>query len=146
MSEISRRPAAPIERALELAEPDALIFPFVIAPVRELLARHPRHRAAHAALLSDVLDVLAGSLPPARVTGGDSAPLVEALCDGERRVLGYLPSNLSAHDIGGQLYLSTNTVKTHMRHIYAKLGVHRRPEAVERAHTLGLLGRPLTRR
>jgi Bacterial regulatory proteins, luxR family len=41
------------------------------------------------------------------------------------RVLRYLPSNLSAPEIGRELYLSFHTVKTHMRSIYAKLGVHR---------------------
>jgi LuxR family transcriptional regulator, maltose regulon positive regulatory protein len=37
------------------------------------------------------------------------------------------------------MYLSVNTVKTHMRHLYDKLGAHRRHEAVEQARTLGLL-------
>src|SRR5207247_7598983 len=52
---------ASIERALERAEPDGIILPFVTTPVHALLERHPRHRTAHAALLSDILDVLAGS-------------------------------------------------------------------------------------
>jgi LuxR family maltose regulon positive regulatory protein len=57
-------------------------------------------------------------------------------------VLRYLPSNLSAPEIGNELILSPHTVKTHMRNIYAKLGVHRRAEAVERARELGLLAPP----
>ena len=132
-----------IERALELAEPDALVFPFVMTPPRDLLERHPRHRTAHGALLQDILDVLAGSSLPVR----DSHPaaLREDLSESELRVLRYLPSNLSAPEIGNELYLSLNTVKTHMRHIYAKLGAHRRTEAVERARELGLLG-PSSRR
>jgi LuxR family maltose regulon positive regulatory protein len=55
------------------------------------------------------------------------------------RVLRYLPTNLSAPEIANELYLAVATVKTHLRHIYAKLGVHRRAEAVERARGLGLL-------
>jgi LuxR family maltose regulon positive regulatory protein len=47
-------------------------------------------------------------------------------------------------EIAGQLYLSVNTARTHMRHLYAKLGVHRRHEAVEQARGLGLLA-PATR-
>ena|SRR5659263_299436 len=43
-----------------------------------------------------------------------------------------------------EMFLSTSTVKTHMRHIYEKLDAHRRAEAVERARELGLLG-PSTR-
>jgi LuxR family maltose regulon positive regulatory protein len=128
------------ELALELAEPDALIFPFLISSSRELLElieRHPRHKTAHAALLSDVLDVLTGSPPAARA--GAPPEFHESLSEGELRVLRYLPSHLSAPEIASELYLSTATVKTHMSHIYAKLGVHRRTEAVERARMLGVL-------
>jgi LuxR family transcriptional regulator, maltose regulon positive regulatory protein len=114
-----------------------------MTPPREPLERQPRHRTAHAALLQDILDVLAGSSLPARA--GELQELREDLSEGELRVLRYLPSNLSAPEIAGELYLSLNTVKTHMRHIYAKLGVHRRTEAVERARALGLLG-PSSRR
>ena len=68
------------------------------------------------------------------------------LSESELRVLRYLPSNLSAPEIGRELYLSLSTIKTHMRHIYAKLGVHRRTEAVDRARELGLLAPSARRR
>jgi LuxR family maltose regulon positive regulatory protein len=54
-------------------------------------------------------------------------------------VLRYLPTKLSAPEIAAEMYLSVNTVKTHMRHLYDKLGTHRRHEAVEKARALGLL-------
>ena len=54
-------------------------------------------------------------------------------------MLRYLPTNLTAPEIAGELYVSRNTVKTHMRRLYAKLGTHRRAEAVTRARDLGLL-------
>jgi LuxR family maltose regulon positive regulatory protein len=127
-----------IERALDLAEPEGLILPFLIAPAPDLLQRHPRHRTAHAALLGHVLDVLAGSSVPA--WSGDPSELQEALTESELRVLRYLPSNLSAPEIAAEMFLSTSTVKTHMRHLYEKLDAHRRTEAVERARRLGLLG------
>ena len=130
------RVEADIERALDIAEPDALIFPFLVAPGRELLERHPRHRTAHAALLSDILDALRGEAPADRVRAGEVEPLTES----ELRVLRYLPTNLTAPEIAAELYLSTSTVKTHLRHVYEKLGVHRRTEAVERARQLGLIG------
>jgi LuxR family maltose regulon positive regulatory protein len=57
----------------------------------------------------------------------------------EMRVLRFLPTNLRATEIAGELYLSVHTVKTHIRHLYAKLGVHTRGEAVQRARALGLL-------
>jgi LuxR family maltose regulon positive regulatory protein len=126
-----------VESALDLAEPDALVLPFLITPARELLERHPRHRTAHAALLSTILDVLAGSQAQAR---REPMELAEDLTESEIRVLRYLPSNLSAPEIAAEVFLSTSTVKTHMRHIYEKLGAHKRTEAVERARELGLLG------
>jgi LuxR family transcriptional regulator, maltose regulon positive regulatory protein len=46
---------------------------------------------------------------------------------------------LSTREIANELYLSTNTVKTHQRHLYQKLGASSRTEAVERARALGLL-------
>jgi LuxR family maltose regulon positive regulatory protein len=55
------------------------------------------------------------------------------------RVLRYLPTNLSTREIATELYLSTNTVKTHQRHLYQKLGASSRTEAVERARAVGLL-------
>lgn len=127
-----------IERALDLAEPDALIFPFLMVPARDLLERHPRHQTAHAALLSDILDALAGEVPSGRVRVAPDG--VDALTESELRVLRHLPTNLTAPEIAGALYLSTSTVKTHMRHVYEKLDVHRRSDAVARARELGLIG------
>jgi LuxR family maltose regulon positive regulatory protein len=135
--------ASGIERALDLAEPDGIVLPFALTGTRDLLERHRRHQTAHATLLADILDVLAGSSSPRRQ--GEPAPALEPLSSGELRVLRYLPSNLSAPEIGAELYVSLHTVKTHMRHIYAKLGVHRRSQAVERARELGLLA-PSARR
>ena len=129
---------AQVERALGLAERDGLIYPFLMVPAHDLLARQPRHRTAHAALLSDVLDVLRGSQPMGRTTADDG--LYEPLTESEMRVLRHLPTNLTSPEIAAELYVSTTTVKTHMRHVYEKLGVHRRAEAVARARSLGLIG------
>ena len=132
-----RAAEAAVERALELAEPDGIILPFVIAPSRDLLERHSRQRTAHATLLADIRDALAGSSPPPR--HGEPGPAREELSDAELRVLRYLPSNLKSHEIAGELQVSVHTVKTHMRHIYAKLDAHSRSKAVARARDLGLL-------
>jgi LuxR family maltose regulon positive regulatory protein len=51
----------------------------------------------------------------------------------------FLPTVLSLREIGDELYVSVNTIKVHVRHIYAKLEVHSRRGAVERAGALGLL-------
>ena len=63
----------------------------------------------------------------------------QALTQSEARVLHYLPTSLSAREIADELYLSVNTVKTHQRHLYAKLGARSRSQAVEQARALGLL-------
>jgi ATP/maltotriose-dependent transcriptional regulator MalT len=66
-------------------------------------------------------------------------PLLEPLSGSEVRVLRYLPTNLSAPEIARELSVSPNTVKTHIRHLYAKFGTHHRAEAVDLARALGLL-------
>jgi ATP/maltotriose-dependent transcriptional regulator MalT len=68
-----------------------------------------------------------------------AAAVVERPSDAELNVLRLLSTDLSQREIGAQLYLSLNTVKTHMRAIYRKLGVSSRDGAVERATALGLL-------
>jgi LuxR family maltose regulon positive regulatory protein len=57
----------------------------------------------------------------------------------EREVLRYVPSVLSAAEIGAELNMSVNTVKAHLRSIYRRLGVSRRRDAVIQAHRHGLL-------
>lgn len=66
----------------------------------------------------------------------------EALTDAELRVLAFLPSYLSRARIGQELFISTNTVKTHTSSIYRKLNVSSRSEAVARARELGLITSP----
>ena len=126
-----------LERALDIAEPDGAVLPFLLHPVPRLLEHHPRHRTAHASLISEILSLLAGSTP----APSPEEPLSprEPLSESETRVLRYLPTNLSAREIADELFLSWYTVKTHMRHLYAKLGTHTRHETVDRARALGLL-------
>ena len=135
--------ARALERALELAEPDGLLLPFLLHPAPELLERHSRLRTTHAALIAEVLNLLAGHIPAAR--SGDAEPLQEQLSERELRVLRYLPTNLRGPEIAAELFVSQNTVRTHLRNLYAKLGVHSRADAVTRARQLGLLS-PSTRR
>jgi LuxR family maltose regulon positive regulatory protein len=133
-----------LEHALDLAEPDGALFFFLIQPAPRLLNRHAGHRTAHASLVAEILDLLGGQ-GPGPAPGGPRPPL-EPLTESEIRVLRYLPTNLSAPEIAAELYLSPNTVKTHMRHLYAKLGTHHRAEAVARARALGLLAPSAHRR
>ena len=126
-----------LEQALDRAEPESLLFPFLYDPVPGLLDRHRRSGTAYAGLIAGILNVLAGNKPGSPSAGPQR--LREPLSHAEARVLRYLPTKLSAPEIADELYLSVNTVKTHMRHLYDKLGAHRRHQAVEQARALGLL-------
>jgi len=75
-----------------------------------------------------------------RHTGVQRQPFAaDDLTQAERRVLRYLPTHLTAREIADELYVSLNTVRTHIRHIYAKLGANRRGDAVDAARAVGLL-------
>ncbi len=140
-----------VERALDLAEPDGVLFPFLLQPAPGLLERHARHSARHAALISEILNRLPrdqrgpaghGELASSRARAGPAGSalrLTEPLSRSEIRVLRYMPTNLPTPEIARELSLSVHTVRTHVRHLFAKLGAHGRTEAVARARALGLL-------
>jgi len=133
---------AALERALDLSEHSGDLTPFLLYPAAGLLERHARHRTGHAALVAEIRGLLAGpqagprhgAPPPSR-----PEPLLEPLSGSEIRVLRYLPTSLTGPEIASELYVSHNTVRTHLRHLYAKLGTHRRADTVARARALGLL-------
>jgi LuxR family transcriptional regulator, maltose regulon positive regulatory protein len=129
---------AALDRALDLSEHSGDLTAFLLYPAGGLLERQARHRAA---LVAEIRGLLAGTragpqcgAPPSR-----PEPLLEPLSNSEARVLRYLPTSLSGAEIASELYVSHNTVRTHLRHLYAKLGTHRRADTVARARALGLL-------
>jgi len=129
--------AVAAEAALAAAEPDRLIFPFALTEAAELLDALPRHETAHGALLADIVDLLQGTSAPS--TDRERLPQPEELSPSEVRVLRYLPTNLTRPEIARELYVSVNTVNTHIRNIYSKLGARDRSSAVQRARELRLL-------
>jgi LuxR family maltose regulon positive regulatory protein len=120
-----------LERALDIAESTGILLPFLLDP---LPAQLERHRTAHPALTAEIMGLGESSPRPA-----PAHRLVEPLTSSELCILRYLPTRLTAQEIASELTLSVHTVTTHMRHLYAKLGVHRRRQAVERGRALGLL-------
>ena len=132
-----------LERALDLSEPDGVLLPFLLQPTPDLLERHSRFRTTHGSLISEILNLLAGKQRTS--APGESARLAEPLSESELRVLRYLPTDLSNQEIASELYVPVNTVKAHLKHLYAKLDTHHRGEAVQRARVLGLLA-PSSRR
>ena len=123
---------AALEQALDLAERDRLILPFAMTGAWELL--EALRETSHAALVADILDAVhrGAPAPPA-------PPPAEDLSPSELRVLRYLPTNLTRPEIAGELSISVNTVNTHIRRIYAKLGASDRSAAVQRGRELRLL-------
>ncbi|HEY6761495.1 MAG TPA: AAA family ATPase [Baekduia sp.] len=137
-----RAAAAAAEAALAAAEPDRLLFPFAMAGAGELLDALPRHATAHGALRADAVDLLRGGAPTSTPTpraDGEHVSNPDTLSPGELRVLRHLPTNLTRPEIARELYLSINTINTHIRNIYAKLGARDRSSAVRRARDLRLL-------
>ncbi len=123
-----------LDRALALAEREPFRDAFLLngPEVRELLELQARDGTAHPALLEVLLDGV-GQGP------ASGATLAEPLTEREQRILRYLPTMLTNAEIGAEVFVSLNTVKTHLRSIYRKLDANGRADAVERARRLGLL-------
>jgi len=127
--------AASLEQALERAEPSGVRWALLDfgRPLQPLLTRQLRRGTAHRALVGELLEALDGRSRP-------TAPFaVEPLSPRERAVLRYLPTMMSNQEIASELFISVNTVKTHLKAIYRKLDVADRREAVRRARALELL-------
>jgi LuxR family transcriptional regulator, maltose regulon positive regulatory protein len=120
-----------LAEALAAAVPMAVVEPFLTAngDVAALLARHRDLLDAH----RDIADRL-GAVPAAR-----TGPVVEPITEREGVVLRYLPTLLTMNEIAGELSVSPNTIKSHLRSVYRKLEVSSRRAAVHRARALGLL-------
>ena len=133
-----------LERALDLAEPRGYSNAIIRhgAPVRSLLRRRIAKGTAHRAFAGELLSVL--EQEPAARRGNGDALLLEPLSERELTVLRYLPTMMSNAEIAGEMFVSVNTVKTHLKHIYRKLDVSERRDAVRRGRELRLLSPGLT--
>jgi LuxR family maltose regulon positive regulatory protein len=108
----------------------------------EALLQKAARAGIEASYARTLLAALHGETSP-QEPGPQAAPpaptLPEPLSDREREVLRFLDTHLSAPQIAEELVVSRHTIRTHIKHIYDKLGAHSRAEAVERARELGLL-------
>jgi LuxR family transcriptional regulator, maltose regulon positive regulatory protein len=133
-----------LRRALDAAKPDGAVTAFLFhPPARELFDRYAPDRSEQAALVAEIRSLLPAKrklgVPGGSPRPADSFRLVDPLSKSEIRVLRYMPTNLSTLEIARELSLSVHTVRTHVRHLFAKLGAHGRSEAVAHARVLGLL-------
>jgi LuxR family maltose regulon positive regulatory protein len=126
-----------LERAPSDAAAEHLVAPFLSAGttrMRALLERVVLLRTVHADFARTLLDILESAHPVDLDNG-----LVEPVTERERTVLRYLTTMLSNAEIAEEMFLSPNTVKVHLRHVYRKLDVTSRRAAVRRARELRLL-------
>jgi LuxR family maltose regulon positive regulatory protein len=130
---------AAVSRALELGEPEGYVRAFTSeGPPLATLLRTAARRGVSPTYVERLLRPDAGGpVPPTRRAEG----LVDPLSERELDVLRLLASELSGPEIARHLVVSLNTVRTHTKSIYAKLGVGTRRAAVRQAEDLGLLGR-----
>jgi LuxR family maltose regulon positive regulatory protein len=134
----AERGLARLEEALLAAAPSRMRRPFLVeeANLRVLLQQRIEQGSAVPAFAIDLLQRMSGSgIDELAVRRAVFDPLTER----EQTVLRYLASALSNTEIAKELYLSVNTVKTHQRTIYRKLGAEGRRDAVRRARALRLL-------
>jgi LuxR family maltose regulon positive regulatory protein len=130
-----------LEEALRLGKPERrrLAFAMERAWIRPVLRRDPELAHAYQDLLEPG-QVTTSRIPAQRVKTGQAAlVIVEPLSAREREVLRLLSGMLSTAEIGTEMYISVNTVKTHLRSIYRKLSAAHRGEAVRRARELQLI-------
>ena len=129
-----------LEQALRLGSPEQFRLPFAMERtwIRPVLRRDPDLAHTYRHLLEP--DLMSTDWIPAQRPPGDAAPLiVERLSEREREVLKHLAGMLSTAEIAAEMYISVNTVKTHLKSIYRKLAAAHRSEAVRRARQLELI-------
>ena len=130
-----------LEHALRLGRPEQLRLAFAMERtwIHPVLRRDPELAHAYRDLLEPGL-VATSWIPAPRPDPDHTAPMiVEPLSDREREVLRLLSAMLSTAEIATEMYISVNTVKTHLRSIYRKLSAAHRGEAVRRARQLELI-------
>jgi LuxR family transcriptional regulator, maltose regulon positive regulatory protein len=126
--------------ALRLAEREQLRLPFAVERswIEPVLQRDDWLAGMHRRLLDPALGHGQGPPLPA-VPQQAATPVVQPLTEREREVLRHYSSLLSIAEVASEMYISINTVKTHLKSIYRKLATTHRSEAVRRARQLELI-------
>jgi LuxR family maltose regulon positive regulatory protein len=132
-----------LDRALTLGEPEGYVRTFVDEgePMADLLREAASRGIApeYVSRLLGVFEVTEHGALEEIGTAREVQPLAEPLSERELEVLRLLNTSLSSAEMADELVVSVNTVRTHIRSIYSKLGVHSRYEAVDRARELKLI-------
>ena len=129
-----------LQRALRLGQPEQLRLPFALERtwLRRVLRADPDLAHVYRDLLEP--DLVGPVREPVPQPGASPAPvMLEPLSSREREVLQYAAEMLDTTEIAAVLFISVNTVKSHLKSIYRKLAVTHRGEAVRRARQLRIL-------
>lgn len=129
-----------LDRALRLGDREQLRLPLVAySPWLRVVLRTDQELARRYSRLLEPLRIGPGA-HPAPDDAADRGPLLSRqLSDRELEVLRHLAQMRTSEEIAAEMFVSINTVKTHLKSIYRKLAVTRRGDAVRRAHQLDLL-------
>jgi LuxR family maltose regulon positive regulatory protein len=127
-----------LKKAVRLGENEGFVRAIVDAgtPVAQVLNQlrfNPHCSQVYIAKLRDAIP------QSERRANRDRDLLIEPLSNRELEILRLLDSKMTSNEIAEMLVIAVSTVRVHIKHIYAKLGVNRRFEAIERARELGLL-------
>ena len=126
-----------LEQALTLAEPEGYVRTFI--DEGEPMAKLLRRALSEGIAPSYVSRLLAAFGETAEPRSTVAQPLVEPLSERELEVLRLIAAGLSNAEIAEELFIAVSTVKSHINHIYGKLGATNRIQAVAQAQELGLL-------
>lgn len=124
-----------LTRALEIAAPQDYFRAFLDEDV-QVIALLPDVRHVAPSFVAQLLEYARGAGPREAIT---SQPLIEPLSERELEVLDLIAGGYANREIAGRLFIATGTVKRHINHIYGKLGVSSRTQAIAKARQLGLL-------
>jgi len=126
-----------LEQALSLAEPEGYIRTFI--DEGEIMERLLQQALSKGIAPNYVTKLLDASREAAEISMVDSQPLIDPLSERELEVLRLLAAGLTNQQIAQQLVIAVSTVKSHINHIYGKLNVSSRTQAVAQAQTLDIL-------
>jgi LuxR family maltose regulon positive regulatory protein len=137
-----RRPhegALCIRAALDLARPQRIVQPFLATDPGRTAVILQRALTDGVVQGDEFVQAVLLRLNPQALPSQEPDPLIEPLTERELAVLAELPTWKSNAEIAAEFYVSVNTVKSHLQHLFRKLDVANRRQAVRRARELGLI-------
>jgi LuxR family maltose regulon positive regulatory protein len=124
-----------LERAVDTGRPERFVRVFLEEPTQIWEALRSMRSFGPDHYVEELLERVGAD----KTKRPNPVRILEPLTERERELVAFLPSHLTQSEIGRRMYISSNTVKTHMKGLYRKLGATSRSEAVDLARGCGLL-------